>query len=417
MSRPRLLILDDDAAVAQTIAFIAENAGLDARITTTSTDFFTVLEEWSPDYIALDLVMPEMDGVEVLRLLAYRRCHAMIVLTSGVGSRVLGAAERSAAEHGLNVIGVVSKPFSAKAFHSILNSGAISDPLGVNEGAAHELAVNEHHLKHALDERQFVMVYQPKVYCATGRLAGFEALVRWHHPTAGVILPDAFIGDMESLGLISRLTEQVLEQSLGWFAEYFGAHRERCVTAGREPLSLSINISARNLLDLEFADRLVARCSDLSVDPADLIFELTETSAMDDPTLSLDLLTRLRMKGFQLSIDDFGTGYSSMVQLVRLPFSEVKVDKSFVMTVRRSQESRTVIKSIVDLGRSLGLRTSAEGVEDAPSMELLRQVGCDMAQGFYIAPPMYGDRVLTWLAGYPDGVVLPRSTDERPLGG
>lgn len=410
MSRQRLLILDDDAAVAQTIAFIAENAGLDARITTSSTDFFEVLEEWSPHYIALDLIMPEMDGVEVMRLLAYRRCTAMIVITSGVGSRVLGAAERSAAEHGLNVIGVVSKPFSAKAFRSILSNGSIDGPPGVNEDAASEFVVCAQSLEQALEQRQFEMVYQPKVYCDTSKLAGFEALVRWHHPTAGVILPDAFIGDMESLSLISRLTEQVLEQALGWFSRYFGGHREQCIAEGRQLLSLSINISARNLLDLEFADRIANRCRELSLDPTDLIFELTETSAMDDPTLSLDLLTRLRMKGFQLSIDDFGTGYSSMVQLVRLPFSEVKVDKSFVMTVRRSQESRTVIKSIVDLGRSLGLRTSAEGVEDAASLELLRQVGCDMAQGFYIAPPMYGDEVLKWLAAYPDGVVLPPQT-------
>lgn len=411
MSRQRLLILDDDAAVAQTIAFIAEHAGLDARITTTSTEFFTVLEEWPPDYIALDLVMPEMDGVEVMRLLAYRRCAAMIILTSGVGRRVLGAAERSAAEHGLNVIGAVSKPFSAKAFRAIISTGSVNDPLGVSEDAGREFVVSHHNLQQALDERQFVMAYQPKVFCATRRLAGFEALVRWHHPTAGVILPDAFIGDMENLGLISSLTEQVLEQALRWFSEHFGRHRGHCVAQGRDPLSLSINISARNLLDLEFADGIADRCRELSLDPADLIFELTETSAMDDPTLSLDLLTRLRMKGFQLSIDDFGTGYSSMVQLVRLPFSEVKVDKSFVMTARRSQESRTVIKSIVELGRSLGLRTSAEGVEDADSLELLRQVGCDMAQGFHIAPPMYGDEVLEWLACYPDGVALPTSSD------
>lgn len=407
MSRQRLLILDDDAAVAQTIAFIAENAGLVPRITTTSTDFFKALDEWPPDYIALDLVMPEMDGVEVLRLLACRRCHAMIVITSGVGDRVLGAAERSAAEHGLNVIGVVSKPFSARAFRSIISSGAIISPPGVSEERFNEFVVSPANLQRALDERQFVMVYQPKLYCATGALAGFEALVRWHHPTAGVILPDAFITDMENLGLISDLTDQVIEQALSWFSTHLGRFGNRQRGEKDHPLSLSLNISAKNLLDLEFADRIANRCHELAIEPADLIFELTETSAMDDPTLSLDLLTRLRMKGFQLSIDDFGTGYSSMVQLVRLPFSEVKIDKSFVMTARRSQESRTVIKSIVELGRSLGLRTSAEGVEDATAFDLLRQVGCDMAQGYYIAPPMYGDETLQWLDSHREGAGLP----------
>lgn len=423
MSLGRLLILDDDPAVGQTIAFIAENAGLEPRTTTDPAAFFRALDEWSPDYIALDLVMPEMDGVEVMRLLAYRGCEAMIIITSGVGSRVLGAAERSAEEHGLNVIGVVSKPFSAKVFRTLINSNSARDNgAASSKGASSDFVVSEKKLRVALDKREFVMVYQPKVLCTTGELAGFEALVRWHHPTGGVIMPDSFIPDMEELGLMSELTDQVLEQSLDWFSTNFG---RRKVAGSAEigqyhPLSLSINISAKNLFQMEFADCIASMCAERDIDPAQLIFELTETSAMDDPILSLDLLTRLRVKGFQLSIDDFGTGYSSMVQLVRLPFSEVKVDKSFVMSVLKSQESRTVIKSIVDLGHSLGLRTSAEGVEDAASFELLRQVGCDLAQGFYIARPMYGEQVLEWLVSRPHDIVSSamhgsrRRTDNNP---
>jgi len=132
------------------------------------------------------------------------------------------------------------------------------------------------------------------------------------------------------------------------------------------------------------------------VPPERLIFELTETSAMEDPVASLSLLTRLRMKGFQLSLDDFGTGYSSMLQLVRLPFSEIKVDRSFVMTAARSQESRTVIRSVVDLGRSLGLKSTAEGVEDAQTLGYLNEVGCDLAQGYFIARPMPAEQAAAW---------------------
>jgi len=414
MSLGRILILDDDPAVGQTISFIAENAGLESRATTDADSFFEHLESWDPHYIALDLVMPGMDGVEVMRLLAARGCSAMIIITSGVGSRVLGAAERSAAEHGLNVIGVVSKPFSARVFRSLIcdYQSRVDLPTNTMRHVGSNFVVSEEKLRRALDQHEFVMAYQPKVVCDSGKLAGFEALVRWHHPIAGVVMPDRFIPDLEELGLMTQLTEQVLARSLDWFSAHFCEHQTAGASGVSEysPLCLSINISAKNLFEIQFADRIGALCQDHGVSPSQLIFELTETSAMDDPILSLDLLTRLRVKGFQLSIDDFGTGYSSMVQLVRLPFSEIKVDKSFVMTASKSQESRTVIKSIVDLGRSLGLRTSAEGVEDADTLALLRDIGCDLAQGFYIARPMYGEHVLQWLSSrqalLPQGEVL-----------
>ncbi len=139
-------------------------------------------------------------------------------------------------------------------------------------------------------------------------------------------------------------------------------------------------------------------CAELHVAPAQIVLELTETSAMIDPVLSLDLMTRFRVKGFQLSLDDFGTGYSSMVQLVRLPFSEIKVDKSFVMNARQSQESRSIIKSIIDLGHSLGLVVTAEGVEDAETFAYLKSQGCDYAQGYLVAHPMPGEAARAWVS-------------------
>jgi EAL domain-containing protein (putative c-di-GMP-specific phosphodiesterase class I) len=150
-------------------------------------------------------------------------------------------------------------------------------------------------------------------------------------------------------------------------------------------------------VDIHLADVLTSLCREYLVAPERVVLELTESSAMVDPILSLDLLTRLRVKGFQLSIDDFGTGYSSMVQLVRLPFSEIKVDRSFVMQAEQSQESRTVIKSIVDLGHSLGLVVTAEGVEDLSTLNYLNSLGCDLAQGYFIARPMAGEAARAWV--------------------
>ena len=404
MSDRRLLILDDDPDVGQTILRIATAAGLEARWTDDSPEFFRTFDSWAPTHIALDLIMPEMDGVEVMVTLAQRQCRARIIITSGVGSRVLDAAGRSATEHGLDIAGVLSKPFSAQKLRDLL--AAPAPVAAARPGTAprpvqptrFEPSVAE--VEQALARREFVVYYQPKVDCQNGALAGFEALVRWQHPVQGLIAPDRFVPLAERHGLIDELTDQVLDEALLWFAGTFQQARhdgdDPDITQPAKPISLSVNISARTLRDQALVERIVDRCAARHIAPERLIFELTETSAMEDPIASLDLLTRLRMKGFQLSIDDFGTGYSSMLQLVRLPFSEIKVDKSFVMTANRSAESRTVVRSIIELGHSLGLRATAEGVEDADTLAYLKSLACDLAQGFLIARPMSGADACKW---------------------
>lgn len=401
----KLLILDDEIAIARTIATIAEMAGLEARITTNPAEFFHSLDDWQPTHIALDLVMPEMDGVQVMVNLAERGCRARVIITSGVGSRVLDAAGRSAAEHGLYIAGMLAKPFSAAALRALLlDPGARLDSgagTGRRQQTAHRgVDLGPEHLRRALDGRQLYLAYQPQIACDTGAVTGFEALVRWHHPEAGTIMPDRFIPMAESTGLIDELTDQVLELGLAWLSEVFpsrsgetsgGAERDEDVT-------LSINMPAGTLGDRDFVEHALQACRRHGIDQSRVILELTETSAMRDPVASLDQLTRMRMKGFQLSIDDFGTGFSSMLQLARLPFSELKVDRSFVMTAMQSMESRAVVRSILDLGKSLGLRTVAEGVEDGATLEFLKGIGCDVAQGYFIARPMPGDAVPGWMS-------------------
>jgi EAL domain-containing protein (putative c-di-GMP-specific phosphodiesterase class I) len=385
----RLLVFDDDASVGRTIALVAEDLGFEARAVCDLEAFLAQLESWSPTHIALDLIMPVVDGVEVLRLLAARRCRAMVIITSGVGSRVLDAAKRVAAQNNLNMLGILPKPFQISALEELL--GRESQAPAFHDAVPPEpqqLDFTEADLRRALAQDEFVLAYQPKVECATGLLAGFEALVRWAHPEAGLIMPDRFVALAERSGLIDALTDRVIGQSLHWLAQGFP----------ESDLCLSINISAKSLVDLQLVDRITRVCDRLAVDPRRLICEITETGAMEDPAMALGLLTRLRVKGVQLSIDDVGSGYSSMMQLVRLPFSEMKIDKSFVVAAASSQESRSVIKAIVDLGHSLQLRVTAEGVEDAGTLEYLVRVGCDLAQGYYIARPMAGEAVAGWIA-------------------
>ncbi len=398
--RPRLLILDDDPLVGCTMQFIAEDLGLETRFVATATAFFAELDAWRPTHIALDLIMPDMDGVEVIKGLAERECRARILITSGVDARVLDAAGRSAAEHGLDFAGVLSKPFSAGELRELLASAPTAPAHATRPKAAPPPAaplsrdLGAEDLRRGLEANELTVVFQPKIGCTDARLSGFEALVRWLHPEYGPIPPDRFVPLAEASGLITELTEQVLDRALHWFASL---DRAPSALAGAQQLSLAVNLSAKSFNELDFVDRLAGRCERLQLAPERLILELTETSAMDDPVASLGLMTRLRMKGFHLSIDDFGTGFSSMLQLVRLPFSELKVDRSFVMTALQSEESRTVVKSIVDLGRSLGLRTVAEGVETAEVFDFLGEIGCDQAQGYHIARPMTGDTAQRWM--------------------
>ncbi len=396
MSTNSLLILDDDPMIGQTIAYIARSINIDTQITTNATDFFGALDDMQPARIILDLIMPEMDGVEVLVELARRNCRAHIIISSGVGTRVLDAARRSAVEHGLNIIGVLAKPFSTVRLREMLTRDVAEQGLDHRRqpaGATDQITAGE--LRNALDSREFELVFQPKVYCISSRLAGFEALVRWNSPERGLVMPGHFIEIAEQSDLIKPLTHQTIEMAVDWYATVFDSAEFERQGDDSAP-TISINLSARTLSDQQFVEQISDYCRQRGVSPQHVIFELTETSAMDDPIASLDLLTRLRVKGFQLSIDDFGTGYSSMLQLVRLPFSEIKVDRSFVMTLATSDESKTVVRSIVDLGGSLGLRTTAEGVEDAWALDFLREIGCDLAQGYFISRPLSTRDATIW---------------------
>lgn len=389
--RPRLLVLDDDPVMREIIAVLAERQGFASRMAGNPAEFFSELERWKPTHVTIDLVMPTQDGIEVLRELASRACPAAIVIISSMDLKVLDSARRVASERGLQIVGVLAKPFKHDALRELL--GLAMPAIGSARVAAEQatgMTVSRPIIEEALREAQFILHFQPKVSLTSGAVVGIEVLVRWQHPLLGLVMPDRFITELERNGSIGLLTQQVIADAMAWFA----------ASGIGDRMTLAVNVSAHDLNSLVLADDLHRRCADLGIDPARVVLELTETGAMKYPETALATLTRLRIKGFGLSIDDFGTGYSSMVQLARLPFSSMKIDKSFVMSMCDSAESRKIVTSIISLGHSLGLSIVAEGVESIASARLLRAAGCDVAQGYEIAAPMDARALAAWLQAW-----------------
>ncbi len=394
----RMLIFEHDPQAAQSAARIAEDAALQVRVAKSVEGFRCALTNEHPAYVLIDLSMPGTDGLDIIQLMAKHECEASVILTSGADPRLLEATARIAAARGLRVIGHLSKPFPSRGLSRMLRQAGGALPATFVPGTQHSLELSSSILRQAIENCEFSLAYQLQVCCRDGHLAGFEALARWQH-TDGLIAPDRFIPAVERAGLMPEFTVRIAEQALSWFRKNILAAPPAYADIVVQSLpTLSINISAYNLTRPDFPEVMAQLCEKQAVDSSRVVLELTETSALDDPVLSLELLTRLRAQGFQLSIDDFGAGYSSMQQLVRLPFSEIKIDRVFVASALQSDTSRSVVKSIVELGHSLGLPSTAEGVEDEATLQFLDFIGCDLAQGYFIARPMSGEKLCHWLS-------------------
>jgi len=224
---------------------------------------------------------------------------------------------------------------------------------------------------------------------ASRRIMGVEALVRWRHPQHGFIPPDEFIGLAERTRMIRPLTQWVLERT---FRECSAWHRQ-----GRT-FTVAVNLSARDLHDPELPDLIAGIAAKTDMQPEKVVLEITEGSIMADPARVLTILERLRGMGFTLSIDDFGTGYSSLAYLRKLPVSELKIDRSFVMDMLSSENDAVIVRATVDLAHNLGLKVTAEGVENKQTVTALRDFGCDVAQGYFFSPPLAAEQLQRWLA-------------------
>lgn len=243
-------------------------------------------------------------------------------------------------------------------------------------------------LRRAIDRSELELFYQPKVSLRDGQLVGMEALLRWRHPDKGLLEPEAFLSIAEQTYLMRSITHHVVEAALAQTAAWW-----------REDLAVqvAVNASGRDLLDMGLTETIEEGLLARGLPAAALQLEITERILMSEPAYASDTVARLAELGIPLSLDDFGTGYSSLVRLKRLPVEEIKIDSSFVGRLAESTDDAVIVRSIVDLVRTLGLRSVAEGVEDPQTARMLREMGCDAAQGWHFGRPMDADTATDWL--------------------
>ncbi|WP_257283391.1 EAL domain-containing protein [Endozoicomonas sp. SESOKO1] len=340
------------------------------------------------DIVICDLDMPGMDGIQLIRHLAEQKLARGVIVLSAMEAALVRIVGDMAQAHGLVVLGHIPKPMSRTRLRELLefycSQQAENKACPVT---SRELIFDEDTLEKAIDDNQFVLYYQPKVLLKSGRMISVEALTRWHHPQVGVISPVHFIPMMESSGLIAPMTTKMIELALDQI---------RIWRAQERNIAVGINLSAAVLTNTNLPDMLIGKMRDLSIPPELLTLEITESSLIQNAALSLETLARLKLNGFSLSIDDFGTGYSSMQQLNRIPFSELKIDRSFVSNACNDKAHKAIVEANISLAHKLNMQTVAEGVETLESWQLLNELNCDQAQGYFIARPMPADEIPRW---------------------
>jgi len=385
----RIIVIDDDPDIGMLIADIAESMGFVCEVTKDAESFLRTLR---PDtsMIFLDLLIPGFDGIEILRQLAQRRCKTRIVMMSGMDKRVIESARALGDSLGLTIVGHLTKPFHIAQLETLLGIQRELQP-PPSPGKKPEIQFEKHELLSAIERDEFVLHYQPQVEISTGRVVGVEGLVRWLHPQQGLIFPDSFIPIAEEQGLIDLLTARVFQHGLSKIGSF--------PQNGSGPLTISLNISATSLRDLDFPDRFTNLVRFHKLQPENVILEITESVLIRELSRSLDILTRLRMKGVKLSIDDFGTGYSMMQQLKNVPATELKIDKSIIQNFGNNSD-RVIAQKSIELGHELGMTVVAEGVETQAQLDFLTRQGCDIAQGYLFTKPISSEAFVEWLQNY-----------------
>lgn len=398
------LVVDDSALQRQHSVSLLQELGVDliyeAGNGNEALDLLALLK-LPPGLAVIDLEMPGMDGIELIQQLQQKGIDIPLIVASSRETSLLLSVETMIQALGMNLIGVLQKPLNQGQLRAALQSFR---PRG---GGAHadddpQPSMCESDLGTAIGGGQVLPYFQPKVDVQTGILKGVEALARWIHPERGMIPPDRFIPLAEQCGLIHDLTISMMDQSMAQAAVW---HSRGLA------IKVAVNLSPLSLEQPDFLHRILELVDKHALPAENVVLEITESSVVAHKGNSLGMLARLRLKGFGLSIDDYGTGFSSMQQLARIPFTELKIDRSFVHGAHDRKNLRVILQSALDMAQRLELVTVAEGVETMEDWRLLQDFGCSLGQGYLIGKPMPANELPLWLKGHHR-----RLGELRPLG-
>ncbi len=330
------------------------------------------------DICFIDLNIPGMDGMELIRHMARSDSPVSIILASALDPSLVFSVETMSKAYGVNLLGTIVKPATPEALEVMIARYVPPAARQVKmPGSLPPLSLAE--ILQGLQENQFVPYFQPKVEIASGKVKGVEAFARWLHPQHGLISPAAFIPQLEKNGQVNILTWDMIKKS---------AAACRALHDSGHPISMSINLASAPLCELEFADRFAECVAAHKVDPQYITIEITESASKTDVPIFLENLARLRMKEFVLAVDDYGTGDASMHHHLRIPFSELKIDRSFVLGASDNEAVSMALSSSLELAQKLKRESTAVGVETRQDWDLLQKLGCTNAQGYFIAKPM-----------------------------
>lgn len=389
----RVLVVDDQMVPRRMAMKMVKDCGVADVLEAESGDAALALLEselQAIDLVITDLRLSGMDGIEFLRRVAERNLASQVILASGVEEALARAVMTMARGLNLDIAGYLRKPVTPEGLRELVQrqmARRVAAPLR----KMRPVHVSAEELRQAIEARQFVPYFQPRVAAADGSTTAVEALIRWQHPERGLIPPGAFIPLADSTGLIDGITDIVLEKSMKW--------SRRWRDAGID-IAISVNLTENALMRPDLPVRVATLADQYRVARDRIILEVPEAEAVTEAPEPLATLARLRLMGFGLSIDDFGTGMATSEQLAQIPFSEVKIDQSLVTGVYDQPQFFGVLEYSMHLAKSLNLKTVAEGVESKADWDLLKELGCDEMQGFHIARPMPGAEIEGWAQGW-----------------
>ncbi|WP_426114318.1 EAL domain-containing response regulator [Massilia sp. PWRC2] len=338
----------------------------------------------------IDLALPGIDGLELIRRLAAMACPVRLIVVGRVAANLLFAVETMAQAYGVDLLGTLSAPVSSERLQELLGNYTQAPAVcalaadGVASFGFAEVADGVH-------QGQFEPFFQPKIELATGHVTGLETFARWRHPQHGLLGPQAFMAALEQRQRMDVLDWSMIEQSI---------ERCRAFHDMGMPISMSINVAPDTLAQADFLTQAGACLERYRLLPDYITFEISEASVLSIEAAFVERLLRMRMAGFGLAIDDYGTGRSNLQLLARIPFSELKIDRSFVDGASKKRALGTVLSSCLGLARSLDRKSVAVGVETRQDWEFLQSLGCTCAQGYYIASPMEASAFPEWLSDW-----------------